>query len=230
MTAEVINANPNLKGIGCMGSSPSYIDMQAANARKLPVIMEDPNVVFPGWQPTSADMVVGKLLGLAYRLLDADRYTRCGKFRQEQTMALMGVGCPGKTVGLVGMIKVAELWVPRIRAFEMDLIYTLNRLPAEREQALGIAWTPDLDDLLKRSDFVLIACDYGPSTHKLIGKRELDLMKPEAYLINTRWGRIIDEPEAHSRVAGKADRGRRPGRLLEPAAAAGPPTLGERPL
>jgi phosphoglycerate dehydrogenase-like enzyme len=209
VTAEVINANPNLKGIGSMGSSPSYIDMQAANARKLPIIMEDPNVGFPGWQPTSADMVVGKLLGLAYRLLDADRYTRCGKFRQEQTMALMGVGCPGKTVGLVGMIKVAELWVPRIRAFEMQLLYTLNRLPAEREQALGLEWTPDLDDLLKRSDFVCIACDYGPSTHKLIGKRELDLMKPEAYLINTRWGRIIDEPELiralrEKRIAGAA--------------------------
>lgn len=124
-------------------------------------------------------------------------------------MALMGIGCPGKTVGLVGMIKVAELWVPRLRAFEMNLIYTLNRLPAEREKELGLEWTPDLDDLLKRSDFVCIACDYNPSTHKLIGRRELDLMKPEAYLINTRWGRIIDEPEVimalqEKRIAGAA--------------------------
>jgi glyoxylate reductase len=209
VTAEVINANPNLKGIGSMGSSPSYIDMQAANARKLPIIMEDPNIGFPGWQPTSADMVVGKILALAYRLLDSDRYTRCGKFRQEQTMALMGLGCPGKTVGLVGMIKVAELWVPRLRAFEMNLIYTLNRLPAEREKELGLEWVPSLDDLLKRSEFVCIACDYNPSTHKLITRRELDLMKPEAYLINTRWGRIIDEPEVISalqekRIAGAA--------------------------
>ncbi len=124
-------------------------------------------------------------------------------------MALMGVGCPGKTVGLVGMIKVAELWVPRLRAFEMNLIYTLNRLPAEREKELGLDWTPDLDDLLKRSDFVCIACDYNPSTHKLIGRRELDVTKPEAYLINTRWGRIIDEPEIimalqEKRIAGAA--------------------------
>jgi glyoxylate reductase len=136
------------------------------------------------------------LLGLAYRLVDSDRYTRCGKFRQEQTMALMGVGCPGKTVGLIGMGKVAEYLPPRMRAFDMRVIYTKRtRLPAGRERDLGVEWSPGLDDLLRRSDFVCIACDYNLSTHKLIGKRELDLMKPEAYLINTARGRIVDEPE-----------------------------------
>jgi lactate dehydrogenase-like 2-hydroxyacid dehydrogenase len=193
VTAEVINANPNLQGIGCMASGFLHIDVEAANARKLPIILEDPKASVI---PTTGDLTMAILLGLAYRLVDADRYTRCGKFRQEQTMALMGIGCPGKTVGLVGMGKLALHIVPRIRAFDMHVLYTKrNRLPAEQEQALGAEWTPDLDDLLKRSDFVCIACRYGPSTHKLIGKRELDLMKPEAYLINTGRGRIVDEPE-----------------------------------
>jgi lactate dehydrogenase-like 2-hydroxyacid dehydrogenase len=49
--------------------------------------------------PATGDLTIAMLLGLAYRLVDADRYTRCGKFRQEQTVALMGVGCRGKAVG-----------------------------------------------------------------------------------------------------------------------------------
>ena len=97
MTAEVINANPNLKGIGAMASANPNIDMKAANARKIPVVIEDRKDTFPGVAPTTADLTMAMLLGLAYRLVESDRYTRCGGFRQEQTMALMGIGCPGKT-------------------------------------------------------------------------------------------------------------------------------------
>jgi len=210
VTAEVIHANPGLKGIGAMASANPLIDMEAANACRIPVIIEDPKMTFPGVSPTTADLTVAMLLGLAYRLVEADRYTRSGKFRQEQTMALMGVGCPGKTVGLVGMGKLGENVAARVRVFGLEAVYTKrNRLPARREQELGLEWTPDLDDLIRRSDFLCLVCDYNPSTHKLIGKRELELMKPEAYLINTARGRIVDEPELihalqEKRIAGAA--------------------------
>jgi len=210
VTAEVIHANPRLKGIGAMASANPLIDMEAANACKIPVVIEDPKMTFPGVSPTTADLTVAMLLGLAYRLVEADRYTRSGKFRQEQTMALMGVGCPGKTVGLVGMGKLGENVASRVRVFGMEAVYTKrNRLPARREQELGLEWTPDLDDLIRRSDFLCLVCDYNPSTHKLIGRRELELMKPEAYLINTARGRIVDEPELiralqEKRIAGAA--------------------------
>jgi glyoxylate reductase len=209
VTAEVINANPNLKGIGSIVASTPHIDMEACNARKIPVVVADPKIAETPSRAT-ADLTMAMLLGLAYRLVDADRYTRCGKFRQEQTIALMGLGCPGKTVGFVGLGKVAEIMAPRVRAFEMHMLYTKRtRLSADRERELGVEWTPDLHDLIRRSDFLCIACDYNPSTHKLIGKRELDLMKPEAYLINTARGRIIDEPELiralqEKRIAGAA--------------------------
>ena len=214
VTAEVINANPDLKGIGSIAATP-HIDMAAANARKLPIVLGDSTITV---SRATADLTMAMLLGLAYRLVEADRYTRCGKFRQEQTLALMGIGCPGKTVGLIGMGKVALYMVPRIRAFDMHVLYTKRtRLPASQEQELGVEWTPGLDDLIKRSDFVCIACDYNQSTRKLIGKRELELMKPQAYLINTARGRIVDEPGAHQGLAGQADRRRRARRLLERA-------------
>jgi lactate dehydrogenase-like 2-hydroxyacid dehydrogenase len=195
VTAEVIYANPNLKGIGCMAGGHLYIDMDAANARKIPVILEDPSETFGGVSVTTCDLTMAMLLALAYRLVDSDRYTRGGNFRQEQTMALMGIGCPGKTAGLIGLGKVALQMVPRLRAFDMQVIYTKrNRLPAERESALGVEWVPELHELIKRSDFLCILCNYSPSTHKLISKRELGLMKKDAYLINSGRGRIIDEP------------------------------------
>lgn len=212
VTSEVINANPNLKGIGCMASSNAVMDIKAATARKLPVIFEDPKIAAPNWPPATADLTMSMLLALAYRLVEAHDYTRCGKFRQEQTMALLGIGCPGKTVGLVGITKMAEYMVPRIRAFEMHPIYTqvpTVRLPIERERELGLEWVPNLDDLIRHSDFLCLTCDHSPSTHLLVGKRELDLMKPQAYLINTRNGRLVDQGELISalqekRIAGAA--------------------------
>jgi lactate dehydrogenase-like 2-hydroxyacid dehydrogenase len=196
VNADVINANPNLKGIGCMAGGNFHIDMEAATARKLPIIGEDPKDTGPGVSPTTADLGVAMLLSLAYRLPDSDRYTKGDGFKQEQTIAVMGVGCPGKTVGMVGLGKVGEYMVARFKSFDMNIVYTKrNRLSPEKEKSLGVEWSPSLDEVIKRSDYFVIACNYSPSTHKLIGRRELDLMKKTAYLINVGRGRIVDEPE-----------------------------------
>ena len=203
VSAEAVHGSPNLKGIGTVSRLGLYIDLAAATARKLPVVSADPAYASaPGLSPgarggvslATADLTMGMLVSLAYRLVDADRYTRAGHFKQEQTLALMGVGCPGKTVGIIGMGKVAHYMVPRCRAFDMRVLYTKrNRLAEAEEEQLGIEWTP-LDALLEASDFVCLACDYNPDTHKLIGARELGLMKPTAFFINTARGRIVDEP------------------------------------
>ena len=205
VTKEIIEGAPGLKGIGTVSTRGLYIDIAAATARKVAVVTSDPTelegegagiAVRGGVSLATADLTMGMLVGLAYRMVEADRFTRAGHFKQEQTLALMGVGCPGKTVGLIGLGKVARFMVPRIRAFDMHILYTKRtRLLPEEESALGLEWVASLDDLLRRSDFVCIECDYNPDTHKLIGARELGLMKPTAYLINTARGRIVDEPE-----------------------------------
>jgi len=205
VTKEIIEGAPGLKGIGTVSTRGLYIDIGAAIARKVAVITSDPAelegegasiAVRGGVSLATADLTMGMLVGLAYRMVEADRFTRAGHFKQEQTLALMGVGCPGKTVGLIGLGKVARFMVPRIRAFDMHILYTKRtRLLPEEESALGLEWSASLEDLLRRSDFVCIECDYNPDTHKLIGAHELGLMKPTAYLINTARGRIVDEPE-----------------------------------
>jgi glyoxylate reductase len=209
VTAEVLEANPNLKGVVAMAGDPD-VDVAAATRLGIPVIADKPLDGNSGVHVTTADLTMGMLLGLAYRLLESDHYTRCGKFKQEQTMSLMGLGCPGKTVGLIGMGKVARHMVPRIRAFGMDMIYTKRtRLDPAEEKAMGLEWTADLGDLLTRSDYICVLCNYSEETHKLIGRRELDLIGPDSYLINTGRGRIVDEEEMilalqEKRIAGAA--------------------------
>ncbi|HTS94696.1 MAG TPA: NAD(P)-dependent oxidoreductase [Stellaceae bacterium] len=201
--AALIETSPNLRGIGTVSRFGHYIDLKAATARKLPIVSADPDYASApdlgpaargGVSLATADLTVAMLLGLAYRLVEADRYTRAGHFKQEQTLALMGIGCPGKTVGVIGMGKVARYMIPRLRALDMTVIYTKrNRLAQEEERALGLRWSQSLDALLAESDFVCVACDYNPETHKLVGARELGLMKKTAFLINTARGRIVDE-------------------------------------
>jgi glyoxylate reductase len=211
VTAEVIAAMPNLKGIGALAKTDPDIDLDAARVRKIPIVVENPADDFGGdVSQDTADLTVGMIVALAYRMVEADRYTRAGKFRQEQTMALMGMGCSGRTVGLIGLGKIGLFMVPRLRAFDMKIRYTKRtRLDPADETALGIGWVETLDELLTGSDFVCIACDYNSSTHKLVGARELGLMQPSAFLVNTARGRIVDEPALiaaleSGRIAGAA--------------------------
>jgi hypothetical protein len=112
------------------------------------------------------------LISLAYRRVEADRYTRAGHFKQEQALALMGIGCPGKTVGLIGLGEVA--------------LYMSPSVPARCPYSTRSAETQRLR---------LHRMRLQPLTHKLIGARHFDLMKPTAYLINTARGHIVDETE-----------------------------------
>ena len=188
--AEVIDAAPELKGIATMALFPNVVDVEAATARKLPVTVV-PHVI----TRTTCDLTLAHILGLAWRLVEADRFTRDGRFHQEQSTSFLSTGLEGKVVGMIGVGDIGTEIVKRVREFETDVIYTKrNRLPEETERELGLTWIAELDELLRRSDFVVLMTTYNESTHKLIGAREFDLMKASAYFINTARGRIVDEP------------------------------------
>ena len=192
--ADVVQA-PGLKGIGVLGGKDARVDFDAALACKVAIVSRDPaeRMAGGGVSQATADLTVGMVVALAYRLTEADRHTRVGHF-QQQSMALMGVGCSGKTVGLLGLGRVARHMVPRLRAFDMQVIYTKRtRLAADEEQTLGVSWADDRDAVLRQADFVCVEVDYSAATHAWIGARELALMKPTAYLVNTARGRVVDE-------------------------------------
>jgi glyoxylate reductase len=142
----------------------------------------------------TADLALSHVLCLAYRVVEADAYTRAGGFRQEMTMDLMGLGCTDKKVGVVGMGRVARELAPRLSALDMSVLYTKRtRLPAEEEAGLGVEWRASLEELLPACDFVVMLANYNSSTHMLMGAAQFALMKPTAYFINPGRGRLVDE-------------------------------------
>jgi len=188
--AEVIEAAPGLKGIATMALFPNVVDVEAATARKLPVTVV-PHVI----TRTTCDLTLAHIIGLAWRIVEADRFTRSGRFHQEQSTSFLTTELAGKVVGMIGVGEIGTEIVKRLRAFEMEVIYTKrNRLPEATERDLGLTWIADRDELLRHSDFVVLMATYNETTHKLIGAREFDLMKPSAFFVNTARGRIVDEP------------------------------------
>ena len=110
-----------------------------------------------------------------------------------------------KTLGIVGLGLIGAAVAQRARAFGMRVLYTQRtRLDPGREQQLGVAWH-SLDDLLAQSDFVSLHHRFQEEpggNDKQIGARELALMKPTAYLINTARGRLVDEEALAAALAG----------------------------
>jgi glyoxylate reductase len=185
----IMDAAPMLKGIATMALFPNVVDVEAATRRGLPVTVV-PHVI----TKTTCDLTCALVLGLAWRIVEADRFVPEGRFHQEQSTTFLTHELAGKLVGMVGLGDIGAEIVKRLTAFEMDVIYTKrNRLQEERERELGVTWEPDRDELLRRADFVVLMATYNATTHKMVGAREFDLMKPSAFFVNTARGRIVDE-------------------------------------
>jgi glyoxylate reductase len=194
---SVIEANPELKGIAVGGRDyAEMIDVVACEAAGVSIIFNDPELRSNSRQlnaKATADLTITMLLCLAYRVVEADDYTKHGRFLQEMTMELMGLGVTDKTAGVIGMGFVARELVPRLRAFEMEVLYTKRtRLDPAEEAAMGVTFVP-LDELLTRSDYVVQLANYNSSSHGMIGAAQFASMKPESYFINTGRGRLVDE-------------------------------------
>ena len=188
--ADILDANPDLKGIAAMTMITNVIDLEAATERGIPVTNID-HVI----QTTTCDLTMALILGLATRLVEADRFTRSGRFHQEQSMSFLWHSLPGKVLGFIGMGEIGTEIAKRARAFEMEILYTKRtRLSEDEERALGVEWADHMDGILARSDYVCLMTKYTPETHLMIGAREFGLMKPTAFFINTARGRIVDEP------------------------------------
>jgi glyoxylate reductase len=188
--ADILDANPDLKGIAAMTMITNVIDLDAATERGIPVTNIDMVI-----ETTTCDLTMALVLGLTTRLVEADRFTRSGRFHQEQSMTFLWHSLPGKVFGLIGMGAIGTQIAKRARAFELDVRYTKRtRLPGSEERELGVTWVDSMDDILAHSDFVCLMTKYTPETHLMIGAREFGLMKPTAFFINTARGRIVDEP------------------------------------
>jgi glyoxylate reductase len=185
---EVIGAAKALRGIASMSIVPATVDVAAATARRIPVTTI-PAIV----TEATADLHWAILLAAARRLVVAAGALRRGIFPGSQSMHFAGAAVHGKTLGIIGLGRIGRAVARRARGFDMTILYTKrSRLPEAEERALGVAYV-SLEDLLRRADFVSLNAAFTPETRHLIGRRELSLMKPTAFLINTARGPIVDE-------------------------------------
>lgn len=187
-TAEVIAAAPNLKAIANYAVGFNNIDVAAATKQGV-LVTNTPDVL----TETSADLAWALLMAAARRLIEGDNLTRAGQFTGWKPDLLLGMDVYGKTLGIVGAGRIGQAVARRAQGFSMKVVYhNRNRLPKAREEELNMEYMP-LTELLSEADFVSLHCPLTKDTHHLIGRKELELMKPSSILVNTARGPVVDE-------------------------------------
>ena len=107
---------------------------------------------------------------------------------------MLGHRIGDKTLGIIGLGRIGEAVAMRAKAFGMNIIYNKrSRLPASVEDELGVTFEPDIDRLVARSDIITLHCPLTADTNKIINADRIAHMKPNAYVINSSRGELIDE-------------------------------------
>ncbi len=164
------------------------IDLEAATSRDV-AVSNTPDVL----TDSTADLALALMLAVARRMVEADTLTRPGRFPGWGPMFMLGADLHHKTLGLIGLGRIGKAVARRGQGFDMRVLYyQRNRLEPEQERELAVEYR-DLDQLLAESDFISPHVPLTPDTNHLIGARELGIMKPTAYLVNTARGEVVDE-------------------------------------
>jgi len=201
--AMIRAAGPRLRLIANFGAGVDHIDLAAARAAAIPVT-NTPGVL----TEDTADMALALILSVPRRLAEGEKLVRSGTWAGWTPGGMLGHRIGGKQLGIVGMGRIGQAIARRAAPFGLGIAYhNRRRLPDHVETALGATWYGDLDAMLAAVDIVSINCPHTPETHRLIDARRLALLKPQAYLINSARGEIVDEAAligalAANRIAG----------------------------
>jgi len=178
-------AGKQLKVISNFAVGFDNIDVNAATARKIPV-GNTPDAL----TDATADFAFTLMMSASRRILEADRYVRDGKWQTWEPMQLLGQEMKNSTLGLVGFGRIGKAMARRAVGFDMRVIYYD---PSETRsdpdvKAVGV----DLETLLEESDFISLHTPLTPATRHLINAETLAKMKPNAILVNTARGPVVD--------------------------------------
>jgi len=184
---QVINANPDLKGICNYAVGYNNIDVSYATSKNIPVT-NTPGVL----TETTADLAWSLLMATARRIVEADSFVRNGKFTGWQATLLLGNDIHGKTLGIIGAGRIGSATAKRSIGFDMKVLYYSNHKNKFLEEKLN-AKRVQLNYLLSQSDFIFLHLPLTPQTKHLISINEFKRMKETAIFINTARGAIINE-------------------------------------
>jgi len=195
----VLSRSPALRLVIKHGIGVDNIDIPAATRRGI-LVMNTPQV-----NPLAvADLAVTLLMCFSRRIVEAHQNVVSGKWNQ-----FLGIGVYGKTLGIIGLGQIGLGVADRAKGFGMNLLgydpYAGARVASQRDDIRVVA----LDELLRSSNFVSLNLPLSPETVGLIGREALQLMRPEAIVVNTSRGRIVDEEAMYEalrdkRIAGYA--------------------------
>jgi len=178
----VIEALPKLKLLITTGARNASFDLEAAKERKVTVCGT------PGVGNPTAGIAIGLMLELTRRIGYENARMKAGELWQ----TTIGLDLDGHTLGVVGLGKLGTRVAQIAKAFGMKVIAWSQNLTPEKCQEAGVQYAGK-EDLLRQADFISIHVVLSPRTRGLLGAKELSLMKPTGYLINTSRGPIIDE-------------------------------------
>jgi phosphoglycerate dehydrogenase-like enzyme len=195
--AWLLERLPKLKLLVTTGMRNASIDLAAAAQRGVVVCGTSGSV------GTTTELAWGLVLALARRIPEENALFHSGGKWQ----TTLGSGMNGKTLGVIGLGNLGARTAKVGLAFEMKVLAWSPRLAPERCAEVGVTHAGSLDNLLRESDVVSIHVVLNEGSRGLLGARELALMKPDAYLINTSRGPIVDEQAliaalAEKRIAG----------------------------
>jgi len=185
--AALMDNAPQLKVISNCAVGYDNIDVAAATQRGI-AVGNTPGVL----TETTADFAFALLMAAARRLVEADRYTRAGKWKTWGLTVLLGQDIYGATLGLIGLGRIGTAVAKRAKGFDMRVLYYNPHRRTDVEQQLGITFA-DLDTVVREADFVSVHTPLTNETKHLINADVLRKMKKTAILINTSRGPVVDQ-------------------------------------
>jgi glyoxylate reductase len=187
--AMIAQAGDRLRLIANYGVGVDNIDVATARQRGI-LVCNTPGVL----TDDTADMTMGLILAVTRRMPEGLAAMQAGQWDGWAPTAFLGGRIGGKRLGILGMGRIGQAVARRAAAFGMQVHYhNRRRLRPETEQSLDATYWDSLDQMVARVDVLSINCPHTPSTFHLMNARRLKLMKPEAVIVNTSRGEVIDE-------------------------------------
>ncbi len=185
----IAQAGESMKLIANFGTGVDNIDVTSALRRGI-TVTNTPGVL----TEDTADMTMALILSTARRMFEGARAIPEGHWHGWAPTWMLGRRITGKRLGIVGMGRIGQALARRARAFGLSIHYhNRRRVSTQIEEALEATYWDSLDQMLARMDFISINCPHTPATYHLLSARRLKYLRPEAIVVNTARGEVVDE-------------------------------------
>ena len=183
-------SSPQAKILANYGVGFSHIDIPSVSRHGI-TVTNTPDVL----SQCTADLAMTLLLMAARRAGEGERELRNGDWTGWRPTHLVGTKVSGKTLGIIGFGRIGQEMARRAHhGFDMDiLVYNRSPIDSEKLAAFGAKQIDSIDELLPKCDFISLHCPGGTENRHLINAKRLDLMRPDAFLINTARGEVVDD-------------------------------------